>query len=183
MSKQYGKSKSSSKILEMKKSVPLFAKTINSPIGKITLVANEESLVQLSWGKLNQLKNELVPQKVNRHSVLDLAEKQLHEYFSGKRLDFTIPLAPCGTPFQKKAWSALRKIPYGKTISYGEQAKRIGNPKAVRAIGGANGKNPIGIIVPCHRVVGADGSLTGFTGGLSIKKKLLELESVAQHSR
>ncbi len=103
-------------------------------------------------------------------------KRQLGEYFRGERREFDLELAPEGTPFQLAAWRELRRIPYGRTISYGEQARRMGRPKAARAVGAANGRNPISIIVPCHRVVGADGSLTGFGGGLDVKKKLLALE-------
>jgi methylated-DNA-[protein]-cysteine S-methyltransferase len=102
--------------------------------------------------------------------------EQLTEYFDGKRKNFTIPLAPQGTAFQIKVWEALQKIPYGETQSYGEIAVMIGNPKASRAVGMANHRNPIVIIIPCHRVIGHDGSLTGFGGGLELKRRLLELE-------
>lgn len=101
---------------------------------------------------------------------------QLDAYFAGRRKDFTVRLAPEGTPFQLRVWAALRGIPYGETISYAELAKRVGNPKAVRAVGAANGRNPLPIVVPCHRVVGADGSLVGFGGGLDVKRALLDLE-------
>ncbi len=101
---------------------------------------------------------------------------QLEEYFAGRRREFDLPLAPEGTPFQHAVWQALTRIPYGETISYGELARRIGNPQASRAVGLANGANPLPIVVPCHRVIGADGSLTGFGGGLEIKRKLLALE-------
>jgi methylated-DNA-[protein]-cysteine S-methyltransferase len=107
------------------------------------------------------------------------AKKQLTEYFEGRRRKFDLDLAPEGTAFQLAAWRQLRKIPYGRTISYGEQAKRMGSPKASRAVGAANGRNPISIIVPCHRVIGADGRLTGFGGGIGLKRKLLELEGVS----
>ena len=103
-------------------------------------------------------------------------EQQLHAYFSGELENFTVPLSPEGTPFQQKVWSELLKIPYGETISYGELARRIGNPNASRAVGLANGSNPIPIIIPCHRVIGSDGKLTGYGGGLPIKEKLLALE-------
>lgn len=102
---------------------------------------------------------------------------QLREYFSGQRRRFDLPLAPEGTQFQKKVWRALRRIPYGETWSYGQVARCIGKPAASRAVGAANGQNPLPIVVPCHRVIGADGSLTGFGGGLKIKRQLLELES------
>ncbi len=101
---------------------------------------------------------------------------ELKEYFEGKLTEFTLPLAPEGTEFQKKVWRALCTIPYGETRSYGEIAKLIGNPRACRAVGGANNKNPIMIVIPCHRVIGADGSLVGYAGGTDIKKRLLELE-------
>jgi len=103
--------------------------------------------------------------------------RQLQAYFSGELKEFNVPLAMEGTEFQLRVWNALRAIPYGETISYAQLAERIGNPKAVRAVGLANGSNPIPIIVPCHRVIGGNGSLTGFGGGLSTKKRLLELES------
>lgn len=102
--------------------------------------------------------------------------RQLDEYFAGKRHDFDLPLAPQGTPFQQKVWAALRQIPYGTTASYGQIAATMGNPKASRAVGMANNRNPIAIIIPCHRVIGSDGSLVGYGGGLPIKKQLLELE-------
>ena len=104
------------------------------------------------------------------------AKKQLDEYFAGRRTRFDLPLAPCGTPFQLRAWRALQEIPYGVTCSYGEQARAMGQPRAVRAVGAANGHNPIPIVVPCHRVIGGDGRLTGYAGGLDIKKFLIELE-------
>jgi len=102
---------------------------------------------------------------------------QLREYFAGKRTTFDLALIPQGTEFQVKVWNELRRIPYGETISYKQLAERIGKPKAVRAVGAANGANPIPIVIPCHRVIGNDGSLTGFGGGLPLKKRLLELES------
>ena len=104
------------------------------------------------------------------------AMRQLHEYFSGARTSFDLPLAPQGTMFQCAVWRQLSEIPYAQTISYGELAKRVGNPKASRAVGAANGKNPLPIVVPCHRVIGANGTLTGFGGGLPVKQALLELE-------
>jgi len=108
--------------------------------------------------------------------LIKKAAAQLEEYFSGKRKTFDLPLSPHGTTFQLKVWNELRKIPYGKTRSYGEIAVKAGNPKASRAVGMANNRNPIVIIIPCHRVIGSNGSLTGFGGGLDLKQKLLELE-------
>ncbi len=101
---------------------------------------------------------------------------QLEEYFAGERTSFDIPLAPEGAPFEREVWRALEEIPYGETVSYGEIARRVGQPTAARAVGTANGRNPIAVIVPCHRVIGADGSLTGYGGGLERKRLLLELE-------
>lgn len=110
--------------------------------------------------------------------LLKRAGTELMEYFQGKRKGFTLPLSPQGTEFQKKVWEALRSIPYGETRSYGEIAAQVGNPRAARAVGGANNKNPIMIFIPCHRVVGADGSLTGFACGLEAKKYMLDLERI-----
>ncbi len=109
--------------------------------------------------------------------ILKETKKQLDSYFKGERKDFDIPLLLTGTEFQKKAWEILLKIPYGKTATYKEQARLMGNEKAVRAVANANGTNPIAIIVPCHRIIGSDGSLTGYAGGMELKKRLLELES------
>jgi methylated-DNA-[protein]-cysteine S-methyltransferase len=111
-----------------------------------------------------------------KHLILQEAEKQLNEYFAGKRNRFSVPLDPHGTDFQKQVWQALLTIPFGETRSYGQIARQIGNAKSVRAVGAANGRNPISIIVPCHRVIGASGHLTGFAGGLEVKEQLLLLE-------
>lgn len=108
--------------------------------------------------------------------MLDRAERQLAEYFLGDRREFDLPLEPEGTEFQLSVWQVLRTIPYGETISYGEQARRLGDAKKARAVGGANGKNPLSIVVPCHRVIGASGALTGFGGGVDVKETLLRLE-------
>ncbi len=153
-------------------------KIINSPLGLLTLVANEGALTQLTWGDNTLLLPAGTRLSAGRHvsAVIKLTEKQLTEYFRKKRSTFDLPLAPEGTPFQKNVWQQLRKIPYGSFITYGEQAARLGSPKAARAVGAANGKNPISIIVPCHRVIGASGHLTGFAGGLKTKQMLLELE-------
>lgn len=113
---------------------------------------------------------------VNETVLLKRANKQLQEYFSGKRKIFDLPLAPSGTEFQQKVWSSLQKIPYGKTNSYKEIAESIGNIKAARAVGMANNKNPILILIPCHRVIGANGKLVGYAGGLEVKEKLLKIE-------
>ena len=112
-----------------------------------------------------------------------MARKQLGEYFKGKRMTFDLPLAPEGTEFQQSVWKQLRKISYGRTKSYGEIANKVGNPRASRAVGAANGRNPISIIVPCHRVIGADGKLTGFGGGIERKRWLLEHEQKVAQAR
>lgn len=116
-----------------------------------------------------------------RNPILAEAIRQIQSYFAGERTDFELPLEPEGTSFQKRVWQALRRIPYGQTRSYAEIAREIGSPKGFRAVGAANGRNPLPVIVPCHRVIGADGSLTGFGGGLPVKRILLEME--AQRSR
>jgi methylated-DNA-[protein]-cysteine S-methyltransferase len=116
------------------------------------------------------------------HESVNDAITQLEEYFAGSRHDFELPLDLQGTEFQVAAWNALAEIPYGCTASYGQQAASIGRPKAVRAIGGANGRNPVAIVLPCHRIVGADGSLTGFGGGIEVKKWLLDHEQSVLHS-
>ena len=150
--------------------------TLPSPVGLLTLVATDTALCELSWdpslvvGRRTLADTALVDP---RHPVLVQAVRELTEYFAGERREFEVAAVTAGTPFQQVVWGALRTIPYGETISYGEQARRIGRPTAVRAVGGANGRNPVAIIVPCHRVVGADGSLTGFGGGMDAKRWLL----------
>ncbi len=153
-------------------------KTITSPVGPLTLVAHSTALLCLAWGEdLSNLADHLRSATCGRgNSILSRAETQLGEYFSGKRFSFDLPLEPRGTDFQKQVWRQLLKIPYGQHITYGEQARRVGRPKAARAVGAANGRNPIGIIIPCHRVIGASGHLTGFAGGLETKRQLLSLE-------
>lgn len=153
-----------------------FVKSIKSPLGKIELVATDDALVALYTTEDEN--KPLLPKakRVTKHLVLCSVEKQLDEYFRGQRTDFTISVKPAGTEFQSSAWNALQKIPFGKVWSYGEQAKFLKKPKAQRAVGGANGKNPIPIIIPCHRVVGATGKLTGFSGGMKMKVYLLKLE-------
>ncbi len=150
-----------------------YSKKISSPIGDLYLIANDQALIALD-NVINDLYKEAT--KTNSHKILNLAVKQLDEYFAGKRFEFDIPLAPAGTPFQQKAWKALMKIPFGKVWSYGEQAKFLKSPKASRAVGGANGKNPIPIIIPCHRVIGSSGKLTGYSGGMNMKVGLLKHE-------
>jgi methylated-DNA-[protein]-cysteine S-methyltransferase len=141
---------------------------IDSPVGPLTLVERDGALTQLSFGAHGDSP---------ATALLRRAVKQLNEYFAGSRHSFDLPLAPSGTEFQLACWRALSEIPYGETRSYGEQARHIGRPDRARAVGAANGANPIAIILPCHRVIGADGSLVGFGGGLETKRRLLDLEA------
>jgi methylated-DNA-[protein]-cysteine S-methyltransferase len=148
---------------------------LSTPIGNLLLAADATGLREV-WFETGKHKKEPDPQWQRNAAKVAFAAKQLNEYFAGGRQDFDLPLHPIGTPFQVNVWHALAKIPYGATISYGELARRIGQPEAVRAVGAANGRNPIPIILPCHRVIGADGSLTGFGGGLPTKRFLLSME-------
>lgn len=151
--------------------------TAPSPVGDLLLVSDGKDLIRVSMDK-QKYAAEIGEDWVEKKDVpvLKLAAEQLKSYFAGLLDHFDLPLAFRGTEFQNKVWSELVKIPHGQTISYGELARRVGSPKASRAVGLANGKNPIAIIVPCHRVIGANGTLTGYGGGLPRKKKLLELE-------
>lgn len=152
-------------------------KFIPSPIGGLKLVASDEGLAAILWENENPRRVRLGDLSENsEHHMLRRTENELNEYFSGKRKTFSVPLDMRGTHFQKEVWGALVGIPYGETRSYGQLAMQLGNPNATRAVGAANGRNPIAIIVPCHRVVGFDGKLTGFAGGLDAKAYLLKLE-------
>jgi methylated-DNA-[protein]-cysteine S-methyltransferase len=146
-----------------------------SPIGPLLLVADDAGLRQVVFAKDGKAA-EPAPDWTENALAFRETMHQLQAYFEGKLESFDLRLAPAGTAFQQKVWRELSKIPYGETISYGELARRIGNPKASRAVGLANGSNPIPIIIPCHRVIGSDGKLTGYGGGVHIKKKLLALE-------
>lgn len=152
---------------------------ISSDVGELIAFTDGEFLKALSWSPHEMARfdrdAEFVPP--NALPIFFQLNTELHEYFSGTRRHFDVPIAPTGTEFQRAAWQALTQIPYGETRSYAEQAIAIGRPKAVRAVGAANGKNPLLIVVPCHRVIGKDGSLTGFGGGIEMKRQLLELES------
>ena len=146
--------------------------TFATPIGPLTLHARD--------GALTGVWMEDDPELAERRDdspPLGEARRQLEAYFAGELREFDLPLAPSGSAFQLRVWEELRAIPYGETISYGELARRVGDPSAARAVGLANGRNPLPVIVPCHRVIGADGSLTGFGGGLDRKRRLLELEA------
>lgn len=152
-------------------------KVVKTPVGKLKLVASDKGLVAILWEKDSPRRvrlSELVAD--DRHPVLMETERQLGEYFSGRRKAFSVALDLRGTRFQKDVWDALLAIPYGETRSYGQLAKQLGNPRATRAVGAANGRNPVSIIVPCHRVIGSSGKLTGFAGGLETKAQLLTLE-------
>jgi methylated-DNA-[protein]-cysteine S-methyltransferase len=149
-----------------------------SPVGKLKLVASDAGVAAILWENDNALRVRLGETvEDNRHPVLMETERQLKEYFGGKRKSFSLALDPPGTNFQKQVWEALLGIPFGETRSYAQLAKQLGNPRATRAVGAANGRNPISIVVPCHRVIGSSGKLTGFAGGLDVKAHLLELES------
>ena len=155
-------------------------KDIESPVGKLRLVASANALVAVLWERerLDRLKLEAM-KFAPQQPILIETERQLSEYFVGRRTAFDLPLEPSGSAFQKKVWRALTEIPFGQKRTYLDLANAVGSPKAYRAVGAANGKNPISIIVPCHRVVGANGALTGFAGGLEAKAKLLALEAGA----
>lgn len=159
--------------------MPHFFKIIDSPVGKLTLVARGDKLAAVLWEveRENRVKlDDLIPDQ--NKFILYETERQLAEYFAGQRMQFELDLDFAGTDFQKKVWQALLTIPFGETRSYSDIAHQIGNEKAVRAVGAANGKNPISIIAPCHRVIGMDGSLTGFAGGVETKRVLLKLEGM-----
>ena len=148
-----------------------------SPVGTLKLVAHETALVAVLWENENPKRVRLAEliEQID-HPILLETQKQLTEYFAGKRQQFDVPLDFEGTEFQKKVWQALLSIPFGETRSYRDIAEQIGNVKAVRAVGAANGKNPISIIAPCHRVIGMNGKLVGFAGGLGNKDILLKIE-------
>jgi methylated-DNA-[protein]-cysteine S-methyltransferase len=153
-------------------------KHMPSPVGRLTLVATDRGLAAILWENDRPGRVPLnAGAEVNDHPVLVEAERQLEEYFAGRRTEFALTLDPSGTAFQRQVWDALLTIPFGETRSYGQLAKQIGNPTAVRAVGAANGRNPVSIVVPCHRVVGSTGALTGFAGGLDVKAHLLAFES------
>lgn len=157
--------------------MPYARKIMASPVGTLTLVANDKGLAAVLWENDD-------PNRVrlgfmiddDSHPLLVEAEAQLSDYFAGRRIAFTLPLAFEGTDFQRLIWEALLTIPFGQTRSYGEIARQIGRPGAARAVGAANGRNPISIVTPCHRVIGSSGKLTGFAGGLEVKAWLLGME-------
>lgn len=164
--------------------------TLDSPLGAVLVAGDAAGLRHISflagdspvipgadWEAREDREDDHLPHPLAR------AVRQLKAYFRGELRDFDLPLAPGGTPFQRKVWEALREIPYGETITYGELARRIGQPAASRAVGAANGRNPLPIVVPCHRVIGQNGRLTGFYGGLHLKEGLLNLEEATGGAR
>lgn len=150
---------------------------LSTPAGMLEIHAEGDAITRVNFIRSGN------PTPAPSHPILQQACLQLQEYFAGKRTHFTLPLNPEGTEFQRQVWHALQQIPHGQTRSYADIAAAIGNPKAVRAVGQANNRNPIGIIIPCHRVIGADGTLTGYAGGLEAKQWLLEHESTATARR
>jgi methylated-DNA-[protein]-cysteine S-methyltransferase len=154
---------------------------LESPVGRLLIAGADEVLMLINFPTGSQALKPR-PEWVRDDAMFGEAKRQLREYFEGGRTEFTMVLAMDGTDFQKDCWIALRQVPFGATVSYGELAHRIGRPKASRAVGAANHANPLPIVVPCHRVIGADNSLTGFGGGLETKTKLLTLENPAGHA-
>jgi methylated-DNA-[protein]-cysteine S-methyltransferase len=152
-------------------------KRMTSPVGNLTLTATDDGLVAILWENDRPDRVRLpVAAEANGHPVLVETERQLNEYFAGRRTRFDLKLDLSGTAFQRSVWNALSTIPFGETRSYAQIARQIGNPTAARAVGGANSRNPVSIVAPCHRVVGSSGALTGFAGGLDVKARLLALE-------
>ncbi|TXR54562.1 methylated-DNA--[protein]-cysteine S-methyltransferase [Reinekea thalattae] len=149
---------------------------VNSPLGIVCLQANDEGLLGL-WFETNTTKPNELGKEAPEHPILIMAKQELELYFTGKLKSFTVPCVAHGTPFQQQVWQALCRIPFGESWSYAQLAEAIGNPKAVRAVGLANGKNPISVIVPCHRVIGKSGKLTGYAGGIERKSWLLNHET------
>ena len=162
-------------VVEFVKDLEILYTIVESPLGEIFLARNDEGLTCISFQEgTRALRPEVHWRKAN--DAFNEERIQLAEYFNGALFEFDLALAPEGTPFQREAWRALHSIPYGETATYGEQARRIGRPSASRAVGAANGQNPLPIVIPCHRVVGANGKLTGYGGGLRFKEALLALE-------
>ncbi len=159
---------------------------MDSPVGKLTIIASPKGLHGILWDldrdgiHCEHMINSL--SKAKNEQIIVQTKQQLNEYFTGQRQQFDLPLAPNGTPFQVQAWQQLLKIPYSETRSYGEQAQKMGDKNKARAVGMANGQNPISIIIPCHRVIGHDGKLVGFGGGIERKKYLLQLEQCWKNS-
>jgi methylated-DNA-[protein]-cysteine S-methyltransferase len=163
---------------------------VDTPVGRLTVVAGPQGLRAVLWPDDDPARvvldggiEDVDALALADDDVLRRARQQLGEYFAGERTGFELPLDPAGTPFQQRVWAVLRTIPYGTTITYGEQARRLDAPTAARAVGAANGRNPLSVVVPCHRVTGADGRLTGFAGGLDAKAWLLDHEREVLRTR
>ncbi len=172
----------------------LYSKKITTPCGPLTLLCDGRTLVAIRFGREAdgaatakaaqagaEMFEKVMPTQQTQEAraaqeILEQAAREIGEYFEGKRRAFAVPTAAAGTPFQQAVWNALKEIPYGETRTYGEIARRIGHPRASRAVGQANNRNPLPIVVPCHRVIGTSGALTGYAGGLAVKERLLELE-------
>lgn len=172
----------------------LYRKEIMTPCGPLTLLCDGRALTAVRFGREAdgaatakaaqagaEMFEKVMPTQQTQEAraaqeILEQAAREIGEYFEGKRRAFAVPTAAAGTPFQQAVWNALKEIPYGETRTYGEIARRIGHPRASRAVGQANNRNPLPIVVPCHRVIGASGALTGYAGGLAVKVRLLELE-------
>lgn len=156
---------------------PLFLTRIDSPVGELRLVATATSLVAVLWPEEREGRVRFAVEPVEgSNPILDQTASQLGEYFDGTRRTFDVPLELRGTEFQQDVWTALAEIPFAETSTYSKQAAAVGRPRATRAVGSANGRNPLSIVLPCHRIVGADGKLTGFAGGLDTKRWLLDHE-------
>jgi len=151
--------------------------TIASPFGPICLVSTEQGLVRVDF-QCGDRPLQPDPAWQEDTGVLGSAKRQLQEYFQGRRRQFELSLAPAGTPFQHRVWQELQRIPFGTTLTYGELAQRLGMPGGARAVGHANGRNPLAIVIPCHRLIGSDGQLRGYAGGIALKQGLLQLEGV-----
>jgi methylated-DNA-[protein]-cysteine S-methyltransferase len=150
----------------------------NTPVGRLLLVANADALVKIVFLDATPSEQKDDTDNAETHPVLVQAVNELNAYFAGQRLEFDVAVNLTGTPFQQQVWQALQQIPYGDIASYGDIARLVGNPKAARAVGMANNRNPVPIIVPCHRVIGKNGDLTGYAGGVEIKQQLLHLEKI-----
>jgi methylated-DNA-[protein]-cysteine S-methyltransferase len=150
--------------------------TIDSPVGPLLIAAADDGVHTIEFHQARHPVRRGADWREGSHRLIDRTRRQLDEYFAGRRRTFDLPLAPRGTEFQRLVWRTLASIPYGETLSYAQLASRVGRPSAMRAVGAANGRNPLPIVLPCHRVIGADGSLTGFGGGLPTKRFLLQLE-------
>jgi len=166
------------KLVDINQQQNVFHASMDSPIGKLVLESDGDAIISIHIESFGEPKHVFPANSAGQllPACLAFCKIQLEEYFQGSREQFDLPLSPKGTPFQKKVWSELQRIPFGQTISYLELARRLGDPKVIRASGSANGKNPIAIIIPCHRVIGSNGSLVGYAGGLENKKWLLDFE-------